>query len=391
MTGLSAKQMEDKFTLEAYPKLDFALVRGDGSYVYDQSGRRYLDLYGGHAVSSLGHSHPRWVEAISRQAATLDFYSNICYHPLRAEAAERLVRLSYPSMTGAYFCNSGAEANETALKLARKLTGRPLVAALDEGFHGRTLGALSVTGSAKLRHAFPENLEHLTRFVRLGDLEAIEALDARQIAAVILEPIQSLAGVRMASPDYYQGLRRYCSAHGIVLIFDEVQTGNGRTGKWFVGQHWDVEPDIVTTAKGVAGGFPVGAVIANRRVAADVKVGDQGSTFGGGPMAAAAVNITYRILEEEGIVEQVARRSQQVIARLRALAGRGAVREVRGLGYLLGVECEIEAKTLQARLRERGVLVGTSKQAQTIGVLPRLTVREGEWEEFFEALERALG
>ncbi|MBI4606013.1 MAG: aspartate aminotransferase family protein [Planctomycetes bacterium] len=385
-----SREREDRYTLNTYPKLPFALVRGEGSYIFDDAGRRYLDLYGGHAVSCLGHGHPRWVEAIAKQAAALDFYSNICYHPLRAEAAERVVRNSYPSMAGVYFCNSGAEANETALKIARKLTRRPLVVAMNEGFHGRTIGALSVTGVPKMRDAFPESLAGLTRFVDLGDMRAIEALDPRQVAAVILEPILSLAGVRLAPPEHYRALRAHCTRHGIALIFDEVQTGNGRTGKWFAGHHWGVEPDIVTTAKALAGGFPVGAVIANRWVAADVKTGDQGSTFGGGPLAVAAVAATYRILEEEGIVGAVARRSEAVLSRLRSLVGRGPVREVRGLGYLIGVECEIPAGILQARLLEEGVLVGTSNHAGTFRLLPPLTVTEEEWETFFRALEKVL-
>jgi acetylornithine/succinyldiaminopimelate/putrescine aminotransferase len=337
-------------------------------------------------VASLGHSHPRWVEALHRQAATFGFYSNICYHPLRAEAAELVVKHSYPSMVGVYFCNSGAEANETALKIARKLTGRPRVIAFQEGFHGRTVGALSVTGIPKMRDAFPEGLSHLTDFATLGDLRSVEAVDPSAVAAIILEPIQSLAGVRLASPDFYRELRDYASRHGIALIFDEVQTGNGRTGEWFIGTHWGVEPDLVTTAKGIGGGFPVGAVIGNRWVAASVKSGDQGSTFGGAPMAAAAVAATYRIIAEEGLVENVARLSRGVLERLRAMAGRGLVREVRGLGYLIGIECAAPAKDVQAKLRSAGILVGTSNHAHTIRLLPPLTVSEGEWEEFFRAL-----
>lgn len=387
---MTPHELEDKYTLQTYPKLKFALVRGEGSYVFDEAGNRLLDLYGGHAVSSLGHSHPRWVEAISRQAAAMDFYSNICYHPLRAEAAELLVRHSYSSMAGAYFCNSGAEANETALKIARKLTGRPMVIAMNEGFHGRTLGALSVTGLPKMRDAFPQNLAHLTRFVDLGDTRVLEAADPKEIAAIILEPIQSLAGVRVASPEYYRFLRSYSSEHQIALIFDEVQTGNGRTGKWFVGHHWGVEPDIVTTAKGMGGGFPVAAVIANAWVAADVKSGDQGSTFGGSPLAVAAVAATYRTLEEEGIVDQVARTSAKVISRLRQMVSQGRLRDVRGLGYLLGIECEAPAKEMQSRLLQEGVLVGTSNHSNTFRLLPPLTVSDGEWEEFFLALEKVL-
>ena len=356
-------------------------------HVEDQNGERYLDLYGGHAVSLIGHSHPRWVEALREQLGRLDFYSNVCYDPGRAEAAELLVRHSYPSMSGVFFCNSGAEANEAALKLARKVTGRSRVVALERGFHGRTTAAISVTDSPRLRDLFPENLCALTDYVALGDIAAVAELPASEIAAVIIEPIQSLSGVYMAPPEYYRELREHCTRHGIQLIFDEVQTGSGRTGRWYVGDHWGVEPDIVTTAKGVGGGFPVGAVIANETVREDVKVGDHGSTFGGGPLAMAAVAATYRVLEDENLVEIVATRGARVRARLEAMVGKGLVREVRGLGYLLGIEVEGVAAELHAHLLKERILVGKSGQPDTLRLLPPLTVTDEEWDRFFAALD----
>ncbi len=384
---MNSKETEDRYILPTYNNIRFPLsfVRAEGSYVEDDSGGRYLDLYGGHAVCVLGHCHPRWVEAIAEQAGTFDFYSNLCYCPVRAEAAKLMVERCY-SMHQAFFCNSGAEANETALKIARKATGRKYIVSMEEDFHGRTIGALSVTGFEKSRDLFPENISQWTRFLRLGDLEALEALDPDEIAGVILEPIQSVVGVKMAEPDYYRGLRDWCDRTGAVLIFDEVQTGNGRTGKWFVGEHWGVEPDLVTTAKGLGGGYPVGAVLANEKISATVEAGDQATTFGGGPMAAAAVAATYRIIEEEGLVEQVARLSSGVIERLGGYVGRG-IEEVRGLGYLLGVRCEKPAKEIQAALLDRGILVGTSGDPQTFRLLPPLTVSEEEWGVFFAALD----
>jgi acetylornithine/succinyldiaminopimelate/putrescine aminotransferase len=291
-------------------------------------------------------------------------------------------------MSGVYFCNSGAEANETALKMARKATGRPLVIAMNGCFHGRTIGSLSITGMPKLRDAFPQNIADRTRFVDLGDMDAVRAVPPQEVAAVILEPVQSLAGVRLCGADYYRKLKEHCSRHGILLVFDEVQTGSGRTGKWFVGQHWDVEPDLVTTAKGVAGGFPVGVVIAGDRVARDVQTGDQGSTFGGGPLAAAAVAATYRIILEENLLEAVARRSAMVLDRLRDMVRRERIREVRGLGYLLGVECAGPARDVQARLRDEGILVGGSYHPGTFRLLPPYTVEDSHWERFFEVFER---
>lgn len=380
-------ETENKYLLPTYGKFPFALVRGDGNYVEDQEGHRYLDLYGGHAVSLLGHSHPRWVEALREQLGQLDFYSNVCYHPERAAAAELLVRHCYTSMSGVFFCNSGAEANETALKLARKVTGRSRIVALNGGFHGRTVATLSVTGNPRLREMFRENLVSWTHFVDLGDMDAITRLPAGEIAAVLIEPIQSLSGVYMAAPEYYRQLRAYCTDHGIQLIFDEVQTGSGRTGRWYVGEHWGVEPDIVTTAKGVGGGFPVGVVIASEPIAADVQVGDHGSTFGGGPLAGAAVAATYRILEEENLVELAAERGARVRARLDGMAGKGLVREVRGLGYLLGIEFEVPGSEVHQHLLQRHILVGKSGESNSLRLLPPLTVADDEWDQFFTALE----
>ncbi|MBI4583512.1 MAG: aminotransferase class III-fold pyridoxal phosphate-dependent enzyme [Planctomycetes bacterium] len=385
-------ERENKYVLPTYAKHPLILGRGEGCDVFDSQGKRYLDFYGGHAVCILGHSHPKWVEAVSRQARDLGFYSGVCYHPARAAAAEHLVTKSYPSMAQVFFCNSGTEANETALKLARRFTGRGRVIAMLEGFHGRTIGSLSATGIEKLRAAYPENLARLTDFVRLGDLEAVRSLNPNQTAAIILEPVQSMAGVRLAPPEYYRGLREHCSRHGIVLIFDEVQTGAGRTGKWFVGAHWEVEPDLVTCAKGIGGGFPVGAVIVSKAIAATVKYGDHGSTFGGGPLAARAVQATFSILEEEKVVERVAAQSREAIRQLKAWAGKGIIQEVRGLGYLIGIECQVPGKDVAARLREKGVLAGTSDDPNTFRLLPPLVAGAAEWDRFFQAFEPlALG
>ena len=389
--AMIARTQEDRYTLDVYEKvrLPIQLSKGEGNYVFDDAGNRYLDLYGGHALASLGHCHPGWVEDMRRQIGRLVCCSNAVYHELRGQAGETLVRNSYPSMHAVYFCGSGAEANETALKIARKATGRRRIVSMIGGFHGRTLGALSVTGFESLRHAFPENVAHHTSFVPFGDLEAIQAMED-DVAAVIVEPIQSVAGVFVASKDYYTGLRRHCTRKGICLIFDEVQTGTGRTGHWFAGHHWGVEPDLVTTAKGVAAGFPAGVVIANERYSAAVEAGDHATTFGGGPLAAAAILSTYRIIEAEGLVDRVAGFYPIVRRRLQGLFGRG-VSQIRGLGYLLGVELERPAKEIQRALLGFGVLVGTCGQPQTIRLLPPLTVDIEDWDVFFSALERVLG
>ena len=386
----TSRSLEDTYVLPTYAhiRLPLTLVRGVGSYVYDEEGTGYLDLYGGHAVSSIGHAHPRWVADMQEQIATFAFYSNAVHSPVRGEAAEWLVTHSYPSMRAVFFANSGAEANETAIKIARKTTGRPLIVSMNGGFHGRTLGALGATGFPVLRQRFPQNAEQWTRFFPLGDPDLFELPDPESIAAVLLEPVQSVAGVFAASEAYYRRLREYCSRQGICLIFDEVQTGTGRTGHWYAGTHWGVEPDIVTTAKGVAGGIPAGAVIVNERVASSVEPGDQATTFGGNPLAAAGIRATYRIIEEEGLLERVRMQSARVMEALRRTPG---VREVRGLGYLIGIQCGVPAKRLQARLLRERIIVGTCSEASTIRLLPPLTLAGEEWDRFLGAFGSILG
>ena len=221
---------------------------------------------------------------MQHQIETLTFYSNAVYNPARAEAAELLVTHSYPSMRSVFFCNSGAEANETAMKIARKATHRPHIVSMRCGFHGRTIGALSATGFSPDARTIPENIDQWSRFFEFGSSAVFDMEDPEAVSAIIIEPIQSVAGVYMADPDYYRRLRQFSSDNGICLIFDEVQTGSGRTGEWYAGTHWGVEPDIVTTAKGVGGGMPAGVVIVNDRVAATVDPGDQATTFGGNPL-----------------------------------------------------------------------------------------------------------
>ena len=385
----SIPELEDAYTLPVYSniRLPLTIVKGKGNYVYDDGGKEYLDLYGGHAVCSIGHSHPVWVQDMQKQIETLTFYSNAVYNPVRAEAAEVLVGHSYPSMRSVFFCNSGAEANETAMKIARKGTGRGWIVSMSRGFHGRTIGALSATGFPAMRQRFPENVENWSRFFEFGAAEIFEMDDADQVAAIVVEPIQSVAGVYMAEPDYYRKLRQFASDHGIFLIFDEVQTGTGRTGRWYAGTHWGVEPDIVTTAKGVGGGVPAGVVIVNDAVAETVRPGDQATTFGGNPLVSAAIRSTYRIIEKDKLIDQVRDYSSRVVAKLKGI---DAVREVRGLGYLLGVQCVMPAKELSRRLLKERILVGTCSQAETIRLLPPLTVTMDEWDHFLDVFERVV-
>ncbi len=344
-------------------------MRGEGVTVWDTEGNSYLDLYGGHCVALLGHCPPRVVEAIRRQAGELLFYSNAMYSPVRAEAAQKLAALAPDGLGRVFFCNSGTEANETALKLARAFTGRPGIVSMTGGFHGRTLGSLATTWGDKYHAPYRAALP-ATHFVPFGDIAAAEeVLASGEIAAVILEPIQSMAGIVEAAPDYYRALRDLCDAHGTLLIFDEVQTGVGRTGRFTYGAHVGVTPDLITLAKSLGAGVPVGATLVHERIAATVQSGDQGTTFGGGMLAMAAVSATLDTLVDEDLMP----RAEALFARFRdALTALDGVVDVRGRGGLIGVELDRPAKPVVGALRTRGILVGSSNEQHTLRLMPPL-------------------
>jgi acetylornithine/N-succinyldiaminopimelate aminotransferase len=381
----SIRSDEDRFQVPTYAHLPLAVARGEGCRVFDTGGNAWLDFYGGHAVALTGHCHPRVVAAVREQAGRLLFYSNIVYSDVRARAAKALVEAAPAGVTQVFFCNSGAEANEAALKTARMLTKRPGVVAMKEGFHGRTLGALSATGLGKYRD-YGGPVAPGT-FVPFGDLAAAEAAVGPDTAAVILEPVPSMGGVRVAPAEYYRGLRRLCDDRGALLLFDEVQTGLGRTGRMWAGDHFGVKPDMHTLAKGIASGVPCGAVLFQGAVAARVKEGDHGSTFGGGPLACAAVEATLAVIRDEGLVAKAAAAGEALRAGALGIPG---VREVRGLGLLLAVACEADAKTVLARLRESRVLASSvSADPKAVRLLPPLAIGTAEVEEFLGALSRA--
>ena len=377
---------EDAATLPTYAKPPVALVRGEGAYVWDADGTRYLDLYGGHCVALIGHSPASVQQAIAQQAGELLFYSNAFYSPVRAEASQRLVDLA-DGFDRVFWCSTGTEANETALKLARATTGRSGVVAIKGGFHGRTLGSLAVTWGdgyhAPYRSVLPK-----TTHVPFGWEGAVEeALQGGDVAAVILEPIQSMAGVFEASPDYYRALRRLCDEHGTMLIFDEVQTGVGRTGRFLYGEHVGVTPDLVTLAKSLGSGVPVGAVLCQEDVAAQVKPGDQGTTFGGGPLAMAAVSATLQTLVDDDLMARAERLFELFAAEMRGVDG---VVEVRGRGGLLGIQLDRPAKPVGAGLRARGILVGSAAEPNTLRLMPPLVTPPSAAAHLAEALRAVL-
>ena len=374
MIGQDVILLENSKQLPSYKKLPIVLVKGSGPYVWDAAGRRYLDFYGGHCVSLLGHCPPNVVAAIAAQANQLMFYSNLVYSPVRAEAASLVCEMAPPHIEQVYFCNSGTEANETALKIARKATGKTRVLSMIGGFHGRTIGSLGATWGTGYRAGHEEVLPPST-FVPFGDAEAAaEAFAVHDdIAAVILEPIQSMAGIKVAEPAYFAGLQALCAKNGAILIFDEIQTGVGRTGTFSISQQFGVEPDLITMAKSLGSGIPAGAVLASSTMAGTVAVGDHGSTFGGGMIAMAAVSATLKTLRQNGLMANARIVFETVRETLSPF-----VRDVRGAGCLIGVETDHPSSELLPELRRAGLLVGSSDDPNTIRLMPPINITNKE-------------
>ncbi len=381
---------EEATELKAYAKLDLAPVRGEGAWIHDaRGGAPYLDFYGGHAVCLTGHCHPRVVEAIRAQAGALLFYSNTVRSEVRARASERLLRRAPRPGSKVFYCNSGAEANETAMKLARRFTGRRRIVSFLGSFHGRTVATLSACGIEHYRKGIdPLLADHV--HVPFGDAAALRAAveaDGAGTAAILVEPIQSVGGVIMAPPEFYREVAAIAEAAGALVIFDEVQTGLGRTGSWFFGEHAGVRPHLVTLAKGLASGVPCGAVLVAPEVAATVQVGDQGSTFGGGPLAMAAMEATLDVIEREDLPASARRAGEQIRTHAADIHG---VRGFRGLGLLLGIELDRPAAAVQTGLLRRRVIAGTTGAPNVLRLLPPLGIGDREIDAFCAALEDVL-
>lgn len=355
--------------LPTYAPYPFPLAAGRGDQVLDASGNVYLDFYGGHCVAGTGHCHPVVAGAIAAQARQLLFYSAAARLPVRDEAAEALVGFGPEGLASVFFCNSGAEANESALKVAVQLTGRHKFVAFKGSFHGRTLLALSVTDAPELKKSLGP-LVAPVEFLTFADPAALEAVDLSDIAAVIVEPMQSMAGVTTAPAAWFEALREKCRRAGTLLIFDEVQTGMGRLGTPFAAQLYRVTPDMLTLAKSIASGVPMGALLLSPAVAAALKLGDLGSTFGGGPLASAALVATLKVIREERLMENAAAQEQRIRT---ALAG-SFITEVRGGGLLLGLKAGKHAATLKKYLQEQRILVGGSSDPEVLRLMPPLNV-----------------
>jgi acetylornithine/N-succinyldiaminopimelate aminotransferase len=376
------KQTEDSFQLNTYNKLPLSIEKGVGMYVYDSNGKKYLDLYGGHAVALTGHCHPEVVKAVREQAEKLLFYSNVVYSSVRAAASEALINVSPRGMGKVFFCNSGSEANETAMKIGRKFSGRKKIIAMKNGFHGRTIGSLSATALGSYRKQFSPVIEDFV-FVEFGNIEELERALTDETGSIILEPVQSMGGVELAEDGYYKKLREICSERGLVLIFDEIQTGLGRTGAWFFGDRIGISPDIITLAKGLGGGIPVGAVIINDRISGTIGPGEHGSTFGGGPVAMAALKANLEVIKNEELVQNAREAGEYIRQELNGIAN---VEGVKGTGLLLGLELNSDAAKLRNFLLARGIITGTASKKNILRLLPPLILKHSEIDIFLSAL-----
>ncbi len=359
--------------LPVYSQFPLVPARGEGSWIIDTDGNRWLDAYGGHAVASTGHSHPHVVRAIAEQAAELIFYSTVLPHPKRAQLAERLVALMPEGLDQVFFCNSGAEANENAMSLARKRTGRSVIVSVTGGWHGRTVATLAVTDGAKYEAGARRAEIPLSLKVPFNDVEAIERAIDDSVAALIVEPVQGMSGARDCSHEFLRAAREACTRHGAALIFDEIQCGTGRLGAFTAAEFYDVTPDAITMAKGIGSGFPMAAVVVNGFLAEGVTTGDLGSTFGGGPLACAAGLATLDVFEREGLLQNAVAVGKQL--------REGAVElglAVQGHGLLLGLRVGRPAAQVQKALFGQRILTGTASDPEVLRLLPPLNFSHDE-------------
>jgi len=389
MTTREVMDLYSRCVTANYSRYPIVITRAQGSQMWDADGKRYLDLFPGWGCSLLGHCHPRVVRAIQQQAGRLIHVDNLFYTEEGGQLGELLCRHGFGGQS--FFCNSGAEANEAAIKLARRHTpaDRYQIITMERGFHGRTYGAMSATAQSKI-HVGHDPLVPGFVYVPFNDLDAVARAITGQTAAILVEPIQGEGGVNIPDEGYLPGLRELCDEHGILLILDEVQTGCGRTGKWFGYQHSSIEPDIMTLAKALGGGAPIGAMVARPDVAASLKPGSHATTYGANALVVAAALATFEAIEEENLLEAAQRQGEYICDRARALQGQfGFIEQVRGRGVMIAIELSVPGKPIVDAALQRGLRINCTQET-IIRLLPAMTSTAEEVDEAFISLTEAF-
>lgn len=384
------KAKSDRYLFQNYGRIPLSFTHGKGCYLYGTDGREYLDLVAGIAVNALGYAHPDWVAAVQAQVARMTHVSNLYYVQEQAELAERVASITPGDLDRCLFVNSGAEANEGALKLAVRYTGRGRIMAAIDGFHGRTSAAMGATGQKSIQASFEPLIADAYDYFPFGDLEAVKEKMTRDTAALIVEPIQGESGVHTASAEFFKGVRDLCTDNGTMMIVDEVQTGIGRTGEWYGIQNFGVVPDIITMAKALGGGTPIGAVCSTDQISKVMTPGTHGTTFGGNPLVCAAGCAVLDIMKRDKIVPHVKDIGARWMADLKAIDS-PMIREVRGYGLIIGIQMDSSetASKVQSYCRENGVLINVA-HGGTIRLIPPLILEDSQKDVFTGLLREAL-
>ncbi|SDS22498.1 aspartate aminotransferase family protein [Christiangramia echinicola] len=370
---------------DVYPLYNITPVKGEGCYVFDESGKKYLDLYGGHAVTSIGHAHPKYVKAIQEQVSKLGFYSNSIKNPLQKELADRLEEVSGVQDYSLFLCSSGAEANENALKVASFHTGKDRVIYFENAFHGRTSGVVAITDNENIKAPF--NLGHKATKLAFNDTDPLKAeIEKEDVAAVIFEVIQGVGGLDEASSEFYKEAAEICKENKVMLIVDEVQSGYGRTGDFFAFQKHSIRPDIITMAKGMGNGFPIGGILIDNNISS--KYGMLGTTFGGNHLACAAGISVLDAIKKENLMQNTAEISEYIKEEAARIP---EIKKIKGRGLMIGLVFDFEIASLRKELLfEYQVFTGASANKKLLRILPPLNIKKEHFKSFFDALKKAL-
>lgn len=382
------KEKSTKYLFQNYGRTDLCFTHGKGAYLYDTDGKEYLDMVAGIAVNSVGYAHPKWVDAVSKQAAALQHTSNLYYVEKQAELAEKISTITPKGMTRTLFVNSGAEANEGAMKLAVRNTGRKVILSALNSFHGRTAASLGATGQTKYQDSFESLISDNFRYFDFGDEESLKNKIDKDTAAVLLEPIQGEGGVRTSTKSFFKAVRDICTDNGTMMIMDEVQTGMGRTGKWFGIQHYDVVPDMMTLAKGLGGGVPIGAVVSTDDISKTMTPGTHGTTFGGNPLVCAAGSAVIDIMKNEKLVENAKKLGDSLISSIEKIDSSEIV-QARGKGLLIGIEMKSGSKEFQDHAMKNNMLVNIC-HGNVLRLMPPLIIGEKEKDAFMKLFTEFL-